>query len=310
MTSRATRTRRQNRALRSLGWAGSALIAALIGSSCAVEFRYGDDYGVPLRAPAAARAENGFLAQGAAHSGLPLILDEEFEGTTLDSDVWNTCHWWDDGGCTIATNDELQWYLPGQVRVQDATLMLTAERRAAVGAEGEVFPYRSGMVSTGPPRWNTEPKVAFTYGTVEVRFRAPLGAGLWPAIWMLPASQESRPEIDIFEAVGQRPWRAGMYFHPARGSNEQTSYTHHRLPAGEDLSDTHSVRLEWSSNRLDYFFNEEKVFEVSGDQVPDEPMYLVINLAVGGSYGGTPDPSAFPATFEIDKVRIWSEGAE
>lgn len=307
MTSRDDRDRRRFRRRRPLGWA-AALVVAVLGSSCAVEFHLGDKYDSQVGATATEAAADGTLTPAVAVSGTPLIV-EDFDGTTLDADVWNTCHWWDDGGCTIATNDELEWYLPGQVRVRDGTLVLTAEKRTTVGADGTAFPYRSGMVSTGPPEWNAEPKVAFTYGAVEVRFRAPLGAGAWPAIWMLPASQESRPEIDLFEAVGQRPRRVGMYFHPGDDSDRRTSFTHFHLPEGEDLSDTHTVRLHWSRELLEFVFDGEKVWEVTGEQVPDEPMYLVINLAVGGSYGGTPDPSAFPATFEIDHVRIWSEGA-
>lgn len=247
---------------------------------------------------------------GVGVNGDPMILNEQFDGTGLDTDVWNTCHWWDDGGCTIATNNELEWYLPGQVRVGGGMLSLTAEARDVMGANGKTFPYVSGMVTTGPPKHQAEPKLAFTYGVVEVQFRAPLGAGLWPAIWMLPASEQSKPEIDIFEAVGQQPRRATMFFHPHPDSGLQASTHRVYFPPGQDLSDTHTVRLEWTPERLDFFFDGEWVWEVTGDQVPDEPMYLVMNLAVGGVYGGPPDPSAFPATFEIDHALIWSEDVQ
>ena len=280
-----------------------------MAASCALDLDP-DEEGVPTGSPAPLLTEDQFRAHGVQMSGAPLILDEEFNGTSLNPDIWNTCHWWDDGGCTIASNNELEWYLPGQVRVRDGVLRLTAERRDVLGAEGRRFPYVSGMVTTGPPRHTAEPKLAFTYGTVEVRFRAPLGAGLWPAIWMLPASERSTPEIDIFEAVGQQPRQANMHFHPE--VDPERNVTHHvvNLPAGQDLADTHTVRLQWSPGRLDFFFNGGKVWEVTGGQVPDEPMYLVMNLAVGGVHGGPPDPSAFPATFQIDYARIWSEGAE
>lgn len=244
----------------------------------------------------------------AVAASAPLLLDEDFHGSTLDTDVWNTCHWWDDGGCTIATNEELEWYLPEQVRVRDGALELTAERRQVTGADGKVFPFASGMVTTGPPVHDGQAKLAFTYGTVEVRFRAPLGAGLWPAIWMLPASEASTPEIDIFEAVGQNPDRFSMVFHPRDGSGAEIERTRIQLPPGRDLSDPHTVRLDWSPGRLLFHFNDQQVWEVTGELVPDEPMYLLMNLAVGGGYGGTPDPSAFPATFYIDYARIWSGG--
>ena len=292
---------------RSIGRALSAVIVAVMATSCAVDAGPGDELVVPTRLPAPLLAEDVFLAQGPGDDDAPLLLDEEFDGTGLNTDIWNFCHWWDDGGCTIATNNELEWYLPGQVQVRDGVLRLTAERRDVTGADGKNFPYVSGMVSTGPPVHEGEAKLAFTYGTVEVRFRAPLGAGLWPAIWMLPASERSKPEIDIFEAVGQLPHQARMYFHPKVDPARNVSRKVINLPPGQDLADTHTVRLQWSPDRLDFFFDGRKVWEVTGGQVPDEPMYLVMNLAVGGEFGGPPNPSAFPATFEIDYARVWSE---
>ena len=136
MTSRDDRDRRRSRRRRPLGWA-AALVVAVLGSSCAVEFHLGDKYDSQVGATATEAAADGTLTPAVAVSGTPLIV-EDFDGTTLDADVWNTCHWWDDGGCTIATNDELEWYLPGQVRVRDGTLALTAEKRTTVGASSTV----------------------------------------------------------------------------------------------------------------------------------------------------------------------------
>lgn len=311
----AARHRRPRRWL-TLAGATTAVVAMTIASSCTFDVHLNID-GVVPEATTPPRSDGDApraLAADAPDAPVapvaPIVLDEDFGGTSLNSDVWNTCHWWDDGGCTIASNDELEWYLPEQVRVRDGALRLTAERREVTAPDGRRFPYASGMVSTGPPVHEGEPKLAFTYGTVEVGFRAPLGSGLWPAIWMLPASEQSKPEIDLFEAVGQRPQTASMFFHPKVDPDRNVSHTVINFPAGEDLADTHSVRLQWSPGRMDFFFDGEKVWEVTGDQVPDEPMYLVMNLAVGGVYGGPPDATAFPATFEIDYTRIWSEGPE
>lgn len=303
-------------------------MVVILASACAIDIRLGENRVLPQQSaaqsdPAAESAPPtaptpgatpsmgpGLRPRGVATDRQLLILDENFHGAALDTEIWNTCHWWDDGGCTIASNDELEWYLPGQVTVGDGMLALTAEQREVVGADGRSFPYVSGMVSTGPPRHDAAPKLAFTFGTVEVRFRAPLGAGLWPAIWMLPASEESKPEIDLFEAVGQHPQQVNMYFHPRRDSGHDVGGTRFDLPADQTLADVHTVRLEWSPGRLDFVFDGRKVWEVTGDQVPDEPMYLVMNLAVGGEYGGPPDPSAFPVAFFIDYARIWSWGAQ
>ena len=147
-------------------------------------------------------------------SGSRVVLDENFDGGTLDESRWNTCHWWDDGGCTIASNNELEWYRPEQVTVADGTLRLTAAPNRYEASDGETYDFTSGMVTTGPTPDDDNAKVAITYGTVEARFKAPAGRGLWPAIWLLPASKESRPEIDLLEMIGQDPSELILHFHP------------------------------------------------------------------------------------------------
>jgi beta-glucanase (GH16 family) len=233
------------------------------------------------------------------------VLDESFDSGSLDSSVWNTCHWWADQGCTIASNDELEWYLPKQAKVADGALQLTAEERPVTGSDGKDYPYRSGMVTTGPPADGEPAKMAFTYGTVQVRFRAPEGRGLWPAIWLLPASQESRPEIDLLEMIGQDPAELIMHFHPEDRSADSPS-KRYRLPGGATLADGwHTLRLDWTPGKLIFLLDDQQVWKVTGAQVPDEPMYLIMNLAVGGAYPGSPDSSTvFPSTFSIDDVHI------
>lgn len=122
-----------------------------------------------------------------------MLLDEGFDENTLDASLWNTCHWWQDDGCTIATNNELEWYLPRQVKVSEGALHLTAERSAISASDGKDYRFASGMVTTGPPAHQRAPRLAFTYGKVEVRFRLPAGRGLWPAIWLLPPARIPDP---------------------------------------------------------------------------------------------------------------------
>jgi beta-glucanase (GH16 family) len=234
-----------------------------------------------------------------------VVLHDSFDGEALDTTVWNTCHWWDDEGCTISTNDELEWYLPEQVSVSDGVLRLTAAADPVRASDGRSYPYRSGMVTTGMPHWQTEhAKVAFTYGRVEARVRAPMGRGLWPAVWLLPASGESRPEIDILEVLGHQPYRVLMHLHPTDRTKESPGQSHDLV--GTTLADGwHTVTLDWSPGRLHWYVDDALLWQVTGSDVPDEPMYLVLNLAVGGEYPGPPGPeTTFPATFEIDDVRI------
>ena len=253
----------------------------------------------PAQAKVTAPAKPGQVFKG------KMLLDEDFDGHSLDRTRWNTCHWWGKKGCTIASNDELEWYLPEQVKVADGALHLTAEKRTVYGSDGHKYAYASAMVTTGPPTHDAPAKLAFTYGSIEVRFKVPEGQGLWPAVWLLPESTESVPEIDMLEKLGHDPGTLRMHLHPKDRSLESEGQRYY-LPEGKSLSgEWHTMGLDWKPNQLVFWLDGEKVWEFAGSQVPDEPMYVVMNLAVGGNYPGSPDSTtSFPATFVIDRIRI------
>lgn len=234
-----------------------------------------------------------------------LILDESFDGNSLDPRIWNTCHWWQEEGCTIASNDELEWYLPEQVRLEGGALQLIAQERDVRGSDGKAYQFASGMVTTGPPDHEEPANLAFTYGQVEVRFKIPEGAGLWPAIWLLPASEESRPEIDMLEVLGHDTGRLRMRLHPEDRSLPSLREDY-ALPPGYSLAGQwRTVALDWAPGALRMYLDGRLVWSLESELVPDEPMYLVLNLAVGGHYPGPPDSATqFPAVFAIDHVWI------
>jgi beta-glucanase (GH16 family) len=231
--------------------------------------------------------------------GRPVFTDE-FDGTALAASRWGTCHWWAPDGCTILTNDELEWYQPSQVTVGDGVLRLTAEP-GAVDAHDRHFPYVSGMVSSGRPgdRARDRARFAFTYGQVEVRFRIPRGAGTWPAIWMLPVTNESLPEIDLLEVRGQTPDLPALTLHPATGARQRREVRTADLSTG-----WHVVTLDWAPRRLVWSIDGIERFRVTGAAVPAEPMYLVANLAVGGDAGSPTAATPFPAHFLLDRVTV------
>ena len=219
---------------------------------------------------------------------------------------WNTCHWWGDHGCTISSNDELEWYRPEQVSVSDGALRLTADRDPTRGSDGKEYEYRSGMVTTGPTSSMTpRPRCRGRTAPSRLGCECPPAVGSGLPCGCCPPAGESRPEIDIMEVIGQDPGLNIMHFHPTRPERREP------LEAGTGCREKalaegwHTLRLDWLPERLTFFVDGKEVWRVTGDQVPDEPMYLVINLAVGGVYPGPPDETTrFPATFEIDRVRI------
>jgi beta-glucanase (GH16 family) len=230
--------------------------------------------------------------------GQPFI--DSFEGESLDSASWGTCYWW---GCTIASNKELQWYERSQVRVADGVLHLTAEAVPVDSPEDGWFRYRSGMISSGPSKRGGKPRFAFTYGAVEARLRVPAGKGLWSALWMLPAFGTNRPEVDIVEILGKN---TRVSYHFLHGRIKYSSKGFNHTEQGADLADGwHVYRLEWLPGMLRWYLDGKLIFTVKSDEVPDEPMYVMANLAVGGHWPGSPTNSTqFPATLSIDYIEI------
>lgn len=295
----AVRSRRRRR----LGGAlatGALAVVAVVATALASGHLLADP-----ASPASARVLDG--RRHPVPDGWRLVFRDEFDGDRLATRRWNDCHWWAvDGGCTIMTNNELQWYRPGNVSVANGRLRLQAREEPIEVPDGRSFPYTSGMVTTGPAyALEGRPvKRAFTYGYVEARLRVPSDTGLWPAFWMLPADEESEPEIDILETIDDRTTAARFHFHYQDGADERS--LGHTFRGPDLAAGWHRVAVDWRPGRVTWIVDGRARWEVTGEAVPDEPMYLVLNLAVGGDYPDPPDETTtFPATFKVDWVRVW-----
>jgi beta-glucanase (GH16 family) len=237
-----------------------------------------------------------------------MVLNEEFDAPTLNQTLWVTCYWWDNNGCTNLSSKNLNWYRPDNVSIEDGKLVLTARPEKVKGWRGRTFPYTSGMVTSG--RYYADPRSATgfeaTYGFFEIRAKIPAGQGLWPAFWMLPSSHDSLPEIDIMEVLGHAPTLLELHLHRRDKNGEKRSAA--KTVATKDLSNGwHVYGVDWSPDRIVWYLDGQEVWRFSErETIPNEPMYLLINLAVGGSWPGNPDGTTrFPARFEIDYVRAW-----
>jgi beta-glucanase (GH16 family) len=164
----------------------------------------------------------------------------------------------------------------------------------------------------------TQDRRTATYGRVEARMKLPQGKGLWPAFWMLGANYPlvDHPmcgEIDIMELVGDEPGRIWSSVH-GPGYTLSGLTAKYDLPAGQTYHDGfHTFALDWSPSEL--------VFSVDGTvyhRVPrsaiddnpwvfDQPFFIILNLTVGGSWGGEPAATTtFPAQMVIDHVAVYS----
>jgi len=224
-----------------------------------------------------------------------LTFDDEFSGPRLDLAKW-VPH--DPFG--QARDRQVQAYLPEAVTVSGGQLHIVARRTASgeapVRYDGSERQYISGIVTTYG-------QFSQTYGRFEIRFRAPQGRGLRPGFLLLPVPSGNLPEIDVFETTGNAP---SKIFFADRWGTEQTERSFADSFTVPDLSNGfHTVTMDWERDRITWSVDGTKRFE-SVDGVPRRPMYLLIDLAVGGGLAQTPDAGTpLPAAFDIDYVRVY-----
>ena len=210
---------------------------------------------------------------------------DEFPGTRLDMSKWTPLQ-----GGHFYTPPSLESYTAQNVTVANGVLHLHSVQQSQDG-----FAYTSGGISS-------KGKFAFTYGTIAVRAKLPKGAGIWPALWLMPADGSSDFEIDAMEAVGQRPNEVLLTNHWRNpdGSYQDNGSTVFR---GPDFSaDFHTFTVQWTPDSLTWRIDGQ-VRKTATDHIPNKAMFLYINTAIG-ALAGTPDPAAFPQTFAIDSVRV------
>ena len=272
----------------------------------------------PSRVVLAAAVALGLQASSAraAAADYPyLSWRDEFDGTAVETARWS----YDLGtgsqyGLTGWGNNELQFYTnrPQNATVSGGMLQITARSESFGGR-----PYTSA-------RLKTQGKFSQAGGRFEIRAALPTGQGIWPAIWMLPASDTyggwaASGEIDIMEARGQQPDRVAgtIHFGGPWPNNVQSSATR-ILPAGQTISQFHTYALEWDttgSPAIRWYvdgtlYATRTSWWSTGGAYPapfDKPFFMLLNVAVGGNYVGSPDATTpFPATMQVDYVRAYT----
>lgn len=240
-------------------------------------------------------------AQNAGADTWKLVLEDQFDGPALNRTYWAPCYWWSQTTCTGASNHEQQLYTAANVGVNNGVLSLIARKQIAVSDDGKPFLYTSGIVSGST---QNKTMVPFRYGYVEARARVPRGSGLWSAIWMLPANHQEKPEIDIFEIVGETP---NLVYQSLHAVTSEQPIRHVEATSDDMTADWHVYGLDWEPNGITWYVDGRQTFSVTDPSViPTVPMYLVIDLAVGGDFPTKVLPSTpFPSAMQVDYVRVW-----
>jgi beta-glucanase (GH16 family) len=238
-----------------------------------------------------------------------MVWSDEFNYTGFpDSSKWN----YDLGnGCPDNCgwgNHELQTYTKAlkNARVKDGILTIEAHAQDSNN-------YSSArMVSVNDGSWK--------YGKIVIRAKLPKGVGTWPAIWMLPTDWEygewpNSGEIDIMEHVGYDQGKIHGTVH-TESFNHTVGTQKGNFIELKDVSDQfHVYSIEWNKKAISFFVDEVRYnyFENTSEGYKewpfDKPFYIIMNIAVGGDWGGEEgvDNTIWPQRMEIDYVRVYKK---
>ena len=229
-----------------------------------------------------------------------LLWAEEFDGDSLDESYWSfelgdgcpqLCGW---------GNDEPQIYTETNHEVVNGHLTIRAELIDTTYTSTRII---------------TKNKFEFKYGWIEARIKLPSGKGLWPAFWLLGANIDEVKwpncgEIDIMEYVGKEPGMVFSTLHTADSFGNSVNTK--KIKKAEVEDDFHVYAAHWTKEQISFYLDGQKFYEFSPEVKSeenwpfDQPFYVILNLAVGGGFGGPEiDDSIFPQEFVIDYIRIY-----
>lgn len=284
-------------------------IFLLIGGALAAQNK--EDKSTSVRKTTVGAKKQAKAAGAPARPGWRLVWSDEFNGKRLDPTKWNVLI------REQSKHNELQYYIPDEVYLENGCLRLRSRKRDYGGMH-----YTSGRVDTSH-------KFAATYGRFEIRAKLPAGQGMWPAYWLYPQNRdwpmerlmaetvaagnealipEERPwysEIDIMEFLGHEPnvVYGTLHYYTFKGEKKSSSGT---WRGNDDYTKGfHVYALEWEPNEIRWYVDDQLIHStVNG--IPHTPHYLILNTAVGGQWPGNPDDTTvFPQFHDIDYVRVY-----
>ena len=244
-----------------------------------------------------------------------LLWSQEFNGganTVADPSAWSN----DLGDGSIFNNpgwgnNELQFYTNDAARLDGAGNLAITATKGTTGTSCYL-----GTCYWKSAKLTTKQKVGFKYGYLETRLKAPAGAGMWPAVWMLGANITENGgsvpwpdsgEIDIYEGKGSAPFTVWGTPH------NRNIHSGGTITSSTSLTENfHTYAINWSQDRIQWYFNGVLFHEFKATDPGAQPypfnleFYLILNLAIGGGFGGAVDPALTTGTLSIDYIRFYS----
>jgi beta-glucanase (GH16 family) len=206
-------------------------------------------------------------------------------------------------------NQEFQYYTSRPENVS-----LDGKGNLVITALNQPF----GGANFSSARIKTQGLFSQTYGRFEARIKSTFGPGIWPAFWMLGENinEVNWPqcgEIDIMEMRGQEPDMLHGSIHGPGYSGGNAITKKYTLPNNRFDNDFYLYAIEWDENKIDFFVNDFlysriNKSDVKGEWVYDKPFFLILNVAVGGTFVGFPTiQTPFPQKLIVDYIRVYKE---
>jgi beta-glucanase (GH16 family) len=241
--------------------------------------------------------------------GWQLVWADEFDGDSLDENNWNR---------QIVKagrfNEEWQRYTDSlqNAYVQDGQLVIQAIHESDA----------HGMDQYSSARLNTAGKQSWKYGKIAARIKLPYGKGIWPAFWMLGTNIDENGgdtpwpqcgEIDILELYGTNDdavVEANAHYADASGKHANMGAADYKLKEGIFADAFHVFALEWTTERMAWSVDGEEYasLSITGSELTEfhEEFFLLLNVAVGGTWAGRPDSTTpFPQYMYVDWIRVY-----
>ena len=241
-----------------------------------------------------------------------LLWSDEFDGpvnSAIDSTRWTA-----EVGGNGWGNQELEYYTNriDNASQSNGSLIIKAIKETFTGSDNVTRNYTSA-------RLITKNKFTVKYGRIEARLKIPFGQGLWPAFWMLGDNIDSVGwpscgEVDIMENIGREPSIIHGTLHgPGYSGGNGLSSSYSLTNSAAFANDYHVFAVEWEPGVVRFYcdgilYKTRTPADLPGGTtwVFNHPFFLILNVAVGGTWPGSPDATTvFPQTMSVDYVRVY-----
>ena len=239
------------------------------------------------------------------YEGWTFFWGDEFGGDVLNLDNWtqaNSGNWY---------NNELQYYKPENSVVENGLLTITAKPESI-----DNHNYTSSRM------WSQH-KAFFKYGRIDIRAKLPYSQGLWPALWMMGENKDvvgwpQCGEIDIMELRGNTPYRvtSTIHYKNSSGNHQYPPSYKYDLDSGNFNDEFHVFSMIWDEDKIQFFVDDNLFNTIiysslsyfNNDNPFFKDFYVLMNVAVGGDFGGDPDATTiWPQQMDVDYVRVFQK---